>query len=98
MLKLQAFVAKQFFFFYSVVVTVLLTVLLVFQILRKRKNCRGIRKSFPKPETLLKIPVDKWVWILVKEQVILFSSEIFVLWAPKLSPIGRTTICVLQNS
>lgn len=55
-------------------------------------------KTFPKLEALSKIAEDKWVWILVKEQVILFSSEIFVLWAPKLSTIGRTTICVLQKS
>lgn len=90
--------AKQFFFFYSVVVTVFLTVLLVFQILRKIKNCRAMCETFPKLEALSKIAEDKWVWILVKEQVILFSSEIFVLWAPKLSTIGRTTICVLQKS
>lgn len=44
-------------------------------------------KTFPKPETLLKNPVDKWVWILSKEQVILFSAEIFVLRVLKLLPV-----------
>lgn len=54
-------------------------------------------KNFPKPETLFKNPVGKWVWISVKEQGIVFSSENFVLWFPKLLPIGRNRICVLQK-
>lgn len=46
-------------------------------------------KAFPKPETLSKAPTDKWVWILVEEQVVLFSCDIFVC--------GITDLCLLME-
>lgn len=99
--------AKQFFYFYSIVVTAFLTVLFLlfkckifqfaFQILRKKKIAEVcVKPSFKlKLCGLLKVLADMWVWILIKEKVTIFKSDIFFLWAPNFFPISRNRICVV---